>query len=468
MAIDGPIIYRAPLDFFPTVNQAVFNITRQIPSVMEIAQVILAIAIVFILAKIASRIFAKLGVPGLIGEIILGILLVSITFGDYNVFEWIATEFSPSESSSHTVEEIVEIFSELGVIFLLFTVGLETKVTDLTSVGKAALLVAVMGVIVPFIVGYLFITITDGDLYSSLFMGAAMVATSVGITARVIKDMKLMDAKESRIIIGAAVIDDILGMIVLAIVSGMAKTGKIDIVNILIVSITAVAFVLIVLLIAGKIIPKVYDSIQQKRADRLLADPNYIPAGFNMFVVAIATCLVFAYIADMAGLAMIIGAFLAGMLFAEHAWEWKLEEKFESISSFFVSFFFIYVGMNVKLEVFFDDPALLGTVLILIILACITKFVGCGFGAKIADPHMEMSSVSIIGVGMMPRGEVGIIVALLGTTTLVDGVAVLTPELYAIIVMMCIATTIIAPPILSILYKRKYNSPYEIRDSDRL
>ena len=130
---------------------------------MEIAQVILAIAIVFILAKIASRIFAKLGVPGLIGEIILGILLVSITFGDYNVFEWIATEFSPSESSSHTVEEIVEIFSELGVIFLLFTVGLETKVTDLTSVGKAALLVAVMGVIVPFIVGYLFITITDGD-----------------------------------------------------------------------------------------------------------------------------------------------------------------------------------------------------------------------------------------------------------------------------------------------------------------
>ncbi|MBO7205890.1 MAG: cation:proton antiporter [Candidatus Methanomethylophilaceae archaeon] len=430
---------------------------------MEIAQVILALAVIFILAKVSSRIFAKLGVPGLIGEIILGILIVSIPIGDYSLFEWIASEFDPSPGSSNTVHEIVEIFSELGVIFLLFTVGLETKVTDLTSVGKAALLVAVMGVIVPFIVGYLFVTITGGNMYTSMFMGAAMVATSVGITARVIKDMKLMDAKESRIIIGAAVIDDILGMIVLAIVSGMAKTGEIDVVNILVVSLTAIFFVLAVLFVAGKIIPIIYDKIQTQRAERLLKDPNYIPPGFNMFVVAIATCLVFAYVADIAGLAMIIGAFLAGMLFAEHAWEWKLEEKFESISALFVSFFFVYVGMNVDIQVFIDDPALLGTALILIVLACLTKFVGCGLGAKIAEPHMEMSSVSIIGTGMMPRGEVGIIVALLGL-----GMDILSNDMYGIIVLMCIATTIIAPPILSVLFKKKYNSPYAIRDSDRL
>ena len=430
---------------------------------MEIAQVILALAVIFILAKVSSRIFAKLGVPGLIGEIILGILIVSIPVGDYSLFDWIASEFDPSPGSSNTVHEIVEIFSELGVIFLLFTVGLETKVTDLTSVGKAALLVAVMGVIVPFIVGYLFVTITGGNMYTSMFMGAAMVATSVGITARVIKDMKLMDAKESRIIIGAAVIDDILGMIVLAIVSGMAKTGEIDVVNILVVSLTAIFFVLAVLFVAGKIIPIIYDKIQAQRAEKILKDPNYIPPGFNMFVVAIATCLVFAYVADIAGLAMIIGAFLAGMLFAEHAWEWKLEEKFESISALFVSFFFVYVGMNVDIQVFIDDPALLGTALILIVLACLTKFVGCGLGAKIAEPHMEMSSVSIIGTGMMPRGEVGIIVALLGL-----GMEILSNDMYGIIVLMCIATTIIAPPILSVLFKKKYNSPYAIRDSDRL
>ena len=430
---------------------------------MEIAQVILALAVIFILAKVSSRIFAKLGVPGLIGEIILGILIVSIPIGDYSLFEWIASEFDPSPGSSVTVHEIIEVFSELGVIFLLFTVGLETKVTDLTSVGKAALLVAVMGVIVPFIVGYLFVTITGGNMYTSMFMGAAMVATSVGITARVIKDMKLMDAKESRIIIGAAVIDDILGMIVLAIVSGMARTGKVDVVNILVVSLTAIVFVLAVLFVAGKVIPIIYDKIQAQRAEKLLKDPNYIPPGFNMFVVAIATCLVFAYVADIAGLAMIIGAFLAGMLFAEHAWEWKLEEKFESISALFVSFFFVYVGMNVDIQVFIDDPALLGTALILIVLACLTKFLGCGLGAKIAEPHMEMSSVSIIGTGMMPRGEVGIIVALLGL-----GMDILSNDMYGIIVLMCIATTIIAPPILSVLFKKKYNSPYAIRDSDRL
>ncbi|MDY5872582.1 MAG: cation:proton antiporter [Candidatus Methanomethylophilaceae archaeon] len=436
---------------------------------MEIAQVLLSLAVIFILAKVASRAFAKLGVPGLIGEIILGILLVNIVIGDFDLAKFLDIKcIDPSGRVYQETHGIIEVFSELGVIFLLFTVGLETKVSDLTSVGKAAALVAIMGVIVPFIVGFAFITITDGDFYHSMFMGAAMVATSVGITARVIKDMKLMDVKESRIIIGAAVIDDILGMIVLAIVSGMAKTGEIDIVNVLIVSVTAIAFVLVVLLIAGKVIPKIYNNVQQKKADRILHDPNYIPPGYNMFVISLGVCLVFAYLADVVGLATIIGSFLAGMLFADHAWEWKLEEKFESISTFFVSFFFVYVGMNVDISVFVEQPALLVTAVIIIVLACLTKFVGCGLGAKIAEPHMEMSSVSIIGVGMIPRGEVGIIVALLGTGIIVAGVPALSSEMYASIVLMCIATTIIAPPILSKLFSKKYKPMYEIRDSDRL
>ena len=174
---------------------------------MEIAQVLLSLAVIFILAKVASRAFAKLGVPGLIGEIILGILLVNIVIGDFDLAKFLDIKcIDPSGRVYQETHGIIEVFSELGVIFLLFTVGLETKVSDLTSVGKAAALVAIMGVIVPFIVGFAFITITDGDFYHSMFMGAAMVATSVGITARVIKDMKLMDVKESRIIIGAAVI----------------------------------------------------------------------------------------------------------------------------------------------------------------------------------------------------------------------------------------------------------------------
>ena len=424
----------------------------------------MTLVVIFALAKGASLLFAKFGMPGLIGEIILGIIIANLVIGDFSFKEFL-------DLDGHTAtHNILEVFSELGVIFLLFTVGLETKVKDLTSVGKAAILVAVLGVLVPFVVGYAYVMfIYDGNLYHALFMGAAMVATSVGITARVIKDMKLMDAKESRVIIGAAVIDDILGMIVLAIVSGMAETGgELNIGSVLTVAITAIIFVLIILVVAAKFVPSLYSAVEKKKEDRLASDPTYVPQRPNMFVIAIIVCLAVSYLATLIGLAAIIGAFLAGMLFAEHGWEWNLEEKFENITTLFVSFFFVYVGMNVSLTSFIENTSLITLAIIIIVLACLTKFIGCGLGAKIAEPHMEMSSASIIGVGMMPRGEVGIIVALIGTTIFVDGVSVLTPELYAIIVMMCIATTIIAPPILSILFKRKYTSPYEIRDSDRL
>ena len=430
---------------------------------MEVAQVLLTLAIVFILAKTMSRVVSKLGAPGLIGEIVLGVVLANLVLGDFNVAEVLDIR------DGDETKDVLEIFSELGVIFLLFTVGLETRVKDLTSVGKAAVLVAVMGVVIPFIVGYAYVMLFyDGEFYHSMFMGAAMVATSVGITARVIKDMGLMDVKESRIIIGAAVIDDILGMIVLAIVSGMAKTGEIEIFNVIKVAAIAIAFVLLVLFIAGKILPTIHRKIREYNDRRIAEDPDFLPFRANMFIVALAVCLVFAYFADYVGLATIIGSFLGGMLFAEHAWEWKLEEKFESISTLFVSFFFVYVGMNVDLQMFFDKPELLITAAIVIVLACLTKYIGCGLGAKIADPHLEKSSFNIIGCGMMPRGEVGIIVALIGTKILVDNSAAVSSEMYAIIVLMCIATTIIAPPILSVLYGKKYKTQYNVTDDDKL
>lgn len=430
---------------------------------MEIAQIILMLAIVFILSKTLSRVVAKFGVPGLIGEIVLGVILANLVIGDFNVAE--ALNLRDGDEG----HDVLEVFSELGVVFLLFMVGLETRVHDLTSVGKAAFLVAFMGVIVPFIVGFAYVSfLGDGEFYHSMFMGAAMVATSVGITARVIKDMGLMDVKESRIIIGAAVIDDILGMIVLAIVSGMAKTGEIDFIDVIKVTLIAVAFVLIVLFLAGKIVPAIHQKWKDYNAAKIEQDPNFLPQRFNMFIIAIAVCLVFAYLAEFAGLATIIGSFLGGMLFAEYAWDWKLEEKFENLSTFFVSFFFVYVGMNVELEIFFDKPALLGTAAVVIVLACLTKYIGCAMGAKIAEPHIEGSSLNIIGCGMMPRGEVGIIVALIGTKIMVDEGSAVSPEMYAIIVLMCIATTIIAPPILSILYRKKYKTDYVVSDQDKL
>ena len=429
---------------------------------MDIAQVMLALAIVFILSKTMSRVVSKFGIPGLVGEIILGVVLANIVIGDFNVAE--ALDIHDGGASA----EVMEVFSELGVVFLLFMVGLETRVSDLTSVGKTAFLVALLGVLVPFGVGYAYIMATDGEFYHAMFMGAAMVATSVGITARVIKDMGLMDVKESRIIIGAAVIDDILGMIVLAVVSGMAKTGEIDVVDVVKVTLTAVIFVILIILIAGKAVPRIHKKWVDYNTKKLDEDPEFLPFRCNKFIVAIAVCLIFAYFADYIGLATIIGSFLGGMLFAEYAWEWKLEEKFEILSTFFVSFFFVYVGMNVDLQMFFDKPELLITAGIVIVLACLTKFIGCAMGAKIADPHIEKSALSIIGTGMMPRGEVGIIVALLGTKIVTETGDAVSAEMYAVIVLMCIATTIIAPPILSILYNKKYKTNFKVSDQDKL
>ena len=233
---------------------------------LDVEQVILTLVIIFALAKAASYVFARFGMPGLIGEIIIGIVIVNLTIGDFNLESWLG--LSPvteggveSESPTHM---ILEMFSELGVIFLLFTVGLETKVKDLTSVGRTAFLVALLGVLVPFFVGYAYVTMVDSNIYHAMFMGAAMVATSVGITARVIKDLNLMDARESRIIIGAAVIDDILGMIVLAIVSGMAETGSLNLGSIVSIALVSVVFVVAIILVAAKLVPAFYKSVEER------------------------------------------------------------------------------------------------------------------------------------------------------------------------------------------------------------
>ena len=192
-------------------------------------------------------------------------------------------------------------------------------VKDLMSVGKAAFLVALLGVIFPFILGYAYVTMSgDDNIYHALFLGVAMVATSVGITARVIKDMKLTDARESRIIIGAAVIDDILGMVVLAIVSGMAKSGGVDVGEIAKISILAVVFVVAVLLFAGRIVPKIYDWRHRRIERKFAENKDYIPMRYSMLAISIAACIGFGYLAESIGLASIIGSFLAGMIFAEY------------------------------------------------------------------------------------------------------------------------------------------------------
>lgn len=435
---------------------------------MELLSILVTLLVLFALARLGNRLFERFGMPGLIGEIIIGILIANIAINGTSLLDVLGLQM-PSPGSELPYSEqysVLYTLSELGVIFLLFSVGLETKVSNLLSVGKTALLVAILGVVIPMLLGCAYIMATDGNFHHAMFLGAAMVATSVGITARVIKDLHLIEKRESRIIIGAAVIDDVLGMIVLAIVKGVAGSdGGVSIGGIALIIIEACVFVLAIIAIAKWVVPRIYDW-NQKRKAAYTERTGRIPQGFNDFILGIIVCLAFAALAEYIGLAAIIGSFLAGMLFADHAWESGMDKKVDSLTTFLISFFFLVVGLQVDLSQF-SSVGVIVTTVIVIALALISKYVGCFAGARIGE-HMDNKSCNIIGVGMIPRGEVGIIVATIGLNTVVDGSTALSPELYSIIVMMAVATTIIAPPILTRMYKAKYPGEFTVTSDDRI
>ncbi|MDD2626005.1 MAG: cation:proton antiporter [Candidatus Methanomethylophilus sp.] len=436
---------------------------------MELVSILLMLLVLFTLARIGNRVFEHFGIPGLIGEIIVGIIIANLTLtGDGStLLDLLGVQLpGPGEDSTSTNYSILYAAAELGVIFLLFSVGLETRVSELLSVGKSALLVAVLGVILPFVCGWAYIELTQSNFHHAMFLAAAMVATSVGITARVIKDMHLMETHEAKIIIGAAVIDDVLGMVVLAIVKGTAGSASVTIGSIVEVIVMAVAFVLAMIAAAMWLVPRIYTKWEahEKKVEAKTGKPTQ---GFNILVVALVACLFFAWLAETIGLAAIIGAFLAGMLFADHAWETKLNEKVETLTTAFISFFFLNVGMQVDVALISSWNVIIMAVIV-IIIAVITKFVGCGLGAWLADRKIPKDSIKIIGVGMIPRGEVGIIVASIGLNLIVDGSSALSSELYAVIVLMAVATTIIAPPLLARAFRKKYPEQFTITAQDKI
>ncbi len=420
-------------------------------------QILVTLVVLYALARLGSAIISRFGLPGLIGEILIGVIVANLVIGDFNLMEDLLNMTMPdpgnTEDHGSGVYPIVYTLAELGVIFLLFMVGLETKVSDLMRSGKAAFFCALLGVIVPFIMGFALIMGTEGNLNHALFLAAAMVATSVGITARIIKDLNLMDTREARIIIAAAVIDDVLGMIVLAIVKGMADSGDISILGVASITLQAVVFVLAVIAVCKWVIPVLYDRIAARKA----ASEGRNRMSINMLAVAIIVCLAMSAFAEVIGLAAIIGAFLAGMMFADHASEWDLEEKVDSITAFLLSFFFLNVGLQVDISTLGSTSVLI-LAIVTIILAVISKLIGCSLGAKLGDRSLDGQSMKIIGFGMAPRGEVGIIVASIGLAS-----GAMSQELYAVVVLMSVVTTIIAPPLISKLFKAKYhNEEYRI------
>ncbi|MEI6796591.1 MAG: cation:proton antiporter [Methanomassiliicoccales archaeon] len=406
------------------------------------ATVLLQLFVLFAMAKIAGYLCEKVHIPAVIGEILVGVLIFNLFIGGQRFYDILGLGSD---------REVFDVLAELGVIFLLFAVGLETPFSELRKVGKLATTVAVLGVITPFVCGMALMLGLGYGMNESLFVAAALVATSVGITARVIRDMDLTHTIEARVIIGAAVIDDILGMIVLTMVIGATSGGSTDIIQTIIVAGLGVAFVLLVIFVGGLMIPKA----RQKRQSKKKMEAKVCTAAprkkhISPLPLALVVCFGLSFAASYFGLAAIIGAFLAGMCFAEFRDRWPCQESFEPINEFLVPFFFIFVGIMVDLSQF---GKVIIIALIITVLAIATKFVGCGLGSL----KLGKKSAVIVGVGMIPRGEVGIIIASIGLAS-----GLISIGMYAVVVFMSMATTVVAPFLLTYTFRKKLGKKCEL------
>ena len=388
-------------------------------------KILFDLLLMFAAAKVLGELFERVKQPAVIGEIMAGIVLGPYIFGLINPLQ---------VETFH----VYEVFAEVGVIILLFSIGLHIKVDDILKVGKTSSVVAILGVILPFFFGYLYTLTSDHTTVEALFIGAAMVATSVGITARVFADLGILNSRVAKVMLAAAVVDDILALLVLAVVTGLGQ-GTISYVKITLLTLEAAGFIIFLTIIGKGLIPRLGPFL------------GFFKSKNAPFSLALLFCLGLSAVASYIDLAAIVGAFMAGMVLAELNVEFRFSSKFESLYDFLVPFFFVVMGTQVDLSVF-TKFNLVGAALILTLFAILGKLIGCGVGAL----GLGWKEASVVGVGMVPRGEVGMIVASIGL-----GMGVISTDLYSIVIFMVIATTILTPPVLAAMVSRKFVKPKE-------
>jgi len=416
---------------------------------------LLWLAIILMSARLFAPLTARIGIPAVLGELLLGVLLGNLWLLGFNYFEHI------------TKDPIILFIAELGVIVLLLQIGLETRLKDLVAVGPTAASVGVIGIALPFLLGAFLvgpILLPGMEQNTYLFLGATLAATSVGITGRVFRDLGKLGTPEARIVLGAAVIDDVLGLVILAVVSSLVQLGSVSAADALWIIAKAVLFLAGSIVIGRAIAP---------HSSRWLAR---LDAGQSMlFAQVLATGLALAWLANAIGLAPIIGAFAAGLLFEpmflkdfdrpaivrdieplvknespgllerltpvlkRHTGH-QHEHMLEPIGYFFVPVFFVLTGMQVDLSTL-SDPAIVAIALGLSAAAIVGKLCA-GLAAR-------NSNGWIVGWGMVPRGEVGLIFAMVGRQ-----LGVISESMFSVIVIMVILTTLITPPVLTWLLKR--------------
>ena len=367
---------------------------------------------IFVWAKVFAEIFEQLSLPAVLGEILAGVVL------------------GPYATGLVAPTETVASMAQIGAIFLLFTVGLETHPQELIRVGRQSLRVALAGVVAPFALGLLYMSFHSRSRQEAVFVAAAMIATSVGITARVLSDLHVVGTRVAKIILGAAVFDDILGMIMLAIVAGLAVGGHIRWWHLGVLAVEAVSFALFMIFYGPRLVGRIRPGVERMST-------HDAP-----LILALAICLGLSVAATKIGMAAIIGAFFAGLVFADYSPEWNLQPRAHAINEFLAPFFFFTMGARLNLHVFNRQILVAATVITL--LAILSKVLACGLAVI-----QEGLPVALrVGVGMTPRGEVALIVALVGLQ-----MNMVSQGAYAIVICMTAATTMLAPPLMRLLFR---------------
>jgi Na+:H+ antiporter len=387
-------------------------LTAQISGILvgsaDHGDILLSLFIALLAAKLAAELFERLRQPAVVGEILAGIII------------------GPAVLRLIQPTAVMDALAEIGVIFLLFTVGLETRPSDIFRVGRRATAVAILGVIVPFVAGWGLLVVWPGySRIEAIFLGAAMVATSVGITARVLSARGLLSTEASRVILAAAVIDDIIGLLVLAVVSSLA-TGQVNYVSILFIGSLAIVFTILVIAFGARVVNRVEQPVRNLKIDH------------SLLIFALVLCFGLAAASSLIGIAGILGAFLAGVALSELTDGTRLHQQSQALTEFTTPFFLISIGMKLNLAIFVSwDMVLL--LLVVIAMAILTKFIGCGLGAL----GMGRRRAVQVGVGMIPRGEVGIVVAQIGLA-----LAAVSDAVHGVVLAMSVITTLAAPPLI--------------------
>lgn len=396
---------------------------------MTVSSFLLALVAIFVSAKLLGELAERLGQPAVLGELLAGIVVG-------------ASGLRLVDSHDPTIH----LLAQLGVILLLFLIGLETDLKKMLEVGSSAFAVAVVGVILPFVFGFAAGRWLGYSPTVAIFLGASLTATSVGITARVFSDLGHLHDKEARIVLGAAVVDDIIGLIILSVVSAMAAGTSPTLSGI--AGVTAIAFgFVVVAIVAGSLLaPGLVTLISRLRVSKAL------------FFASIVFAFVLAWLAEQVGSALIVGAFAAGLVLARTKKGAAIEREVHEIAQFFIPIFFVSVGAAVDLRALDPrEPASLKLLLLGLLLTAVGIAGKVLAGWAVLERHVRRI---VVGVGMIPRGEVGLIFATIGLTS-----GVISTGLYSAVALMVMLTTLVTPPMLRrLLPRRSANEPGAVSD----